>query len=478
MSRPPEPDVQPRVAERTSALLKLGCIPGAVWGWVGTPTPAGISELFAIRETGATLLPLNASLSESEILSTLTDAGAVGVSRVADGSSAGGEAEVIVERFDSVTQQAEPALVPGTVLIRTSGTAGTPRLVLLTPAGIEHHHRAVAERMGLGREGARDAWWASLSPGHVGGLMLILRARATGAEIVATGGFDPEVFLELAREGRITHASMVPTMLLRVLEAMERDGLLVDAEPGDGRAGSADRSPPLGRLRAILVGGAAADPELLRRATAAGLPVVTTWGMTEATSQITTATPDETSTYPGQSGTPLVGVEVKVLGSGGTGVEGATGELAIRGPTLTPGDLVFGRLEHLPVDEGGWFRTGDLGHLDPQGRVVVTGRAGDRIISGGVNVDPVAVEQALRSIEGVKDAAVVGLPDPEWGERVVAAVVLDDGVAVEAVQDSVADRLTGAMRPKALYRVEALPVNANGKVDRGVVRGMLRNSSD
>lgn len=497
-----EADLAARVAERATALRELNCIPGNIWGWIGVPDAPGIVELLAIRETGATLLPLSAGLSPQEGLVALTDAGAVGVSRVT-------AVTCQVEHFDSVTQQAEPALVPGTVLIRTSGTTGTPRLVLLTPEGIEHHHRAVAERMGLGsvdreagdadRRGAAagddaaagdaaaagddatddatdadDAWWASLSPAHVGGLMLILRARATGARIVATGGFDAETFLRLAGGGQITHASMVPTMLLRVLE-VEGDGMARSAPASGHRPPS--HAPTPGRLRAVLIGGAAADPELLRRAAEAGLPVVTTWGMTEASSQVTTATPSETATDPGQSGRPLAGVEVRAVNAGGSGESGEAGELAVRGPTLSPGDLLFGRLHPLPTDEDGWFRTGDLGLLDPQGRVVVTGRAGDRIISGGVNVDPVAVERELRAIEGVRDAAVVGLPDPEWGERVVAAVVLHEGVAVEAVAQAARDRLTGAMRPKKLYRVEALPLNANGKLDRGAVRAMIHRSA-
>ncbi|MDT8369557.1 MAG: AMP-binding protein, partial [Longimicrobiales bacterium] len=243
--------------------------------------------------------------------------------------------------------------------------------------------------------------------------------------------------------GRITHASLVPTMLRRVLDA---------------RPEGADATG----LRAVLVGGAAADPDLLRRAVEAGIPVAATWGMTETASQVATATPAETAADPTHAGRALPGVALRAS---------AAGRLEVRTPTLALGELVDGRVRPL-ADGEGWFATDDLGAIDPHGFVRVTGRLSDRIISGGVNVDPVEVEREIRALDWARDVAVFGVPDPEWGERVVAAVVVAPGegrgapALLAALLAALPDTLSGARRPKALYRVDAIPLNANGKVDR------------
>ena len=290
-----------------------------------------------------------------------------------------------------------------------------------------------------------DRWYASLQPAHVGGLALIVRAAALGSEVVATGGFDAAEFASLARRGRVTHASLVPVMLRRFLDQL--------APSGGGGAGATG-------LRAILVGGAHTPPDLVRRGLAAGLPLALTWGMTEASSQVATATPEEVEADPATVGRPLDGVEVAV---------GPAGELWVRGRTVSPGYM--GEKARL-TDPDGWYHTGDLGHRSDEGFLYVTGRLTDRIISGGLNVDPREVESVIRSMEGVADCAVVSLPDAEWGERVAAAVVARAGVTLtlSALEGHQGRHLAGGKKVRAWVVLEALPLNANGKVDRDAIR--------
>jgi len=238
----------------------------------------------------------------------------------------------------------------------------------------------------------------------------------------------------------VTHASLVPTQLLRLLEAR-------DDRP----------APPT--FRCALVGGAHAPPQLVARALDAGWPLALTYGMTEMTSQVATAPPDLVRRKPGAVGAPLEGVELRIAGDG---------EILVRGATLARG--LMGPTRAL-TDDAGWYHTGDLGRLDEEGHLWVTGRCSDRIVSGGVTVDPREVEAVLRAHPAVVDVCVVGLPDAEWGEKVVAAVVPVEGAFdLEDVDGWSRARLGAPRRPRRWLLVDALPLNANGKVDRGEVR--------
>lgn len=335
-------------------------------------------------------------------------------------------------------------LPPRSVVIRTSGSTGHPRDIVLPWRAFEASAAATIERLDLRPS---DTWWSSLPPSHVGGLTLLLRASQVGCAVAHTGGFDASTFWRLCSEGRITHASLVPTMLRRVLDAAPRD-----ADPSS--------------LRAVLIGGAASDASLLGEAVAAGIPVAVTWGMTETCSQLATATPAETAADPTHSGRLLSGVELR---------EDPLGRLSVRTPTMSLGELVDGVLVPL-ADAKGWFSTDDLGAVDAEGFVRITGRVSDRIISGGVNVDPLDVERVIRTLPWIADVAVVGVPDTEWGERVTAAVVLGPEAPArsEDLLAALPSELTGARRPKAVVSVEALPLTGNGKIDRPALRRSLR----
>jgi O-succinylbenzoic acid--CoA ligase len=180
--------------------------------------------------------------------------------------------------------------------------------------------------------------------------------------------------------------------------------------------------------------------------------------MTQASSQIATAPPDLVRKKPGTVGAPLPGVEVRID-------EG--GEIFVRGATIARG-YSGSDPEQGFVDAVGWLRTGDLGWLDEEGHLWVTGRLSERIITGGVNVDPGEVERVLRTHPAVEDASVIGLADPEWGERVVAALepVSGETPTLQEVEEFVRERLSAAKRPRQWLFVELIPRNPNGKVNR------------
>ncbi|MCA9575816.1 MAG: AMP-binding protein [Sandaracinaceae bacterium] len=324
---------------------------------------------------------------------------------------------------------------------------------------------AGAARPSSATQDAPDVWLASLTPAHVGGLSILLRALVHRGTLVlpASSEFHPATTLDLVRRYGVTQLSLVPTMLARCLD----------------ETGSA---PP--SLRVVLLGGAAADAGLVARARAAGFPIRLTYGMTEACSQIAT---QRDAGEPG-CGRPLRGVEVRARG----------GVLEVRGPTLFSGYL--GQRE--PLDEDGWFRTGDLGRVDDDGCVHIEGRRQDLIITGGENVYPAEVEARVSAHPAVREAAVIGVHDATWGQRVVAVCVLETRRSttelassdarileptcagedeapwsdVQALLRDVDVALSGALasfkRPKEYWVVDALPRTSLGKVARAGLAGL------
>jgi len=304
----------------------------------------------------------------------------------------------------------------GVLLVHTSGTTSAPKPVALTAANVYVNAAGSALALGLDPD---ERWLCPLPLSHVGGLMVLLRSVIYATTALLTP-FDAERVVARLHAGDATLVSLVPTMLGRLLEA----GL---------------RTPP--RLRAVLLGGGPAAPALLERAAAAGVPVAQTYGLTEACSQVTVSAPDD----PATAGWPLPGVEVAL---------DRYGEILVAGPT---------------VAGGGVLRTGDLGRLDARGRLTVTGRKADTIVTGGENVAPAEVEGVLLAHPDVLDAAVVGRPDPEWGEELTALVVARAGRAVDgaALRAFCRERLAAFKVPKRVEAREALPRTASGKLVRG-----------
>jgi O-succinylbenzoic acid--CoA ligase len=320
------------------------------------------------------------------------------------------------------------AVRPGTALVvRTSGSTATPRGVVLGHAALATGVRASVDRLDAG-----DARWLAVLPlHHVAGLLVVLRARAAGVAPIVQEGFD----VAAVAGAPASHVSLVPTMLHRLLEA----------------------GVDVARFDRILLGGAAPSRDLLARAEAAGARVTTSYGMTETCGGCV------------YDGVPLDGVAVAV---------DPDDRILLRGDVLADGYRTAGGVAPLPTADG-WFRSSDVGGF-VDGCLVVTGRADDVIVSGGVNVSTAAVAAVLRSHAGVADAAVVGVADPEWGQQAVAFVVpatRDAPPGPAALRRHVADAAGAAMAPRRVFLVAALPRTALGKIDRGALRRTARDGS-
>ena len=295
----------------------------------------------------------------------------------------------------------------------TSGTSGPAKAVRLTARNWEAAVEASALHLDHRSE---DVWLAAMPLHHVGGLSILYRSAFVGASVRWVPRFEvAEVVGELRRG--VTMASLVPTMLRRILD--------FDDQPFAG-------------LRAVLVGGGPIPPGLLEEAASRGLPVLPTYGMTETCAQVATLRPGQNLRY---AADPLPGVEVRV---------GRGGHIELRGDQISPG---YADQNDRPPEE--WFTTPDLGEVSPDGGLRVLGRADDIIVTGGENVDPGRVESVLSSHPAVTAAVVVGVADPEWGQKVVA--VFQGAAPAEEVLAWARGRLSRAEVPKVLLPIAEIP---------------------
>jgi o-succinylbenzoate---CoA ligase len=356
--------------------------------------------LHALPHIGAVLVPLNTRLTGGELEAVLDSAKPALVL----------DSLPEIDKKVAIRPQRRSRVDPDDVfvVIHTSGTTGRPKPVELTYGNF--HASAVANADNLGVE-PDDRWLCCMPLFHVGGLSILTRSAINQTEAVIHEGFDVDRVKHALAEERITLVSLVATQLSRLLDA-----------------GLAD--PP--SLRAALIGGGPVPASLIADAREAGIEVIPTYGMTETCSQVWT-------------GKPLPGVEI---------ANGPGGELLIKGPMVAP----------KVIAEDGWLHTGDRGHIDEQGNLTVEGRIADTIVTGGENVATAEVEEALLSHPAIADAAVVGRPDPEWGQAVHAYVVVVGDTAT--LQAHLRERLAGYKRPKQIREIQEIPRNAAGKILR------------
>lgn len=312
------------------------------------------------------------------------------------------------------------------LVVATSGTTGTPKGAMLPGTALLAGARATHDRLG-----GPGSWLLPLAGHHIAGLQVLVRSIVAGTEPVVldvSTGFDPLLLpaaIAALPSGR-RYTSLVPTQLVKVLD-----------EPAAVEA--------LAALDAILVGGAATPPQLQARASAAGLRLVRTYGMSETCGGCV------------YDGVPLAGVEVRL--------EPTSGRVLLGGNVLAAG--YRGQPEHPAFAEPGWFRTDDFGTFS-DGTLTVLGRLDEAISTGGLTVVPQVVEAALARVPGVRECAVFGLPDVRLGERVVAAVVPEPAteVTLELIRGALAAELPATAAPRELFLLDALPLRGPGKVDR------------
>lgn len=337
----------------------------------------------------------------------------------------------------AATPRAVLAPPDSALLISTSGSEGEPKIVVLSSNQLAHAARAANQRLPLGRG---DLWLACLPLYHIGGQSILWRCADAGATVLLHEGFDPsQVAADLARYP-VTHLSLVPAMLAQLLDLAVK---------------------PPASLRHALIGGAALHPQLYEKACASGWPLNPSYGMSESSAQIATWTAADGPWQPGLVGSVLAGNEISLDDSG---------RIRLRG-----GQVMSGYLGQTARPQDAWFVTSDLGKIDAKGRLTVTGRADDMLISAGHNVHPQAVESCLAACPGIRDVAVTGLPDPIWGDIVVALVVGEASPA-EITRWSRA-HLPAAALPRRIIRLAHLPRNSAGKLERSTLRRLAREAA-
>jgi len=370
------------------------------------PGPAWLETVTDLWAAGAAILPLDVRSTPSELraIIALADPGVVespDATQIRDGAAS------VDDRIGLV--------------MPTSGTSGAPKLVEISKEAVSAAVHSSMRALGA----SVDAMWvACLTPAHVGGMLVLLRAALLGAPVIVHERFEPELIAEAAaRADQDLFVSVVPTMVRRLVSS----------------------DIPL-RGVTLLVGGGALDPQIRAAAERSVARVVTTYGLTETSGGVT------------YDGRPFPETEVRFV---------AHGAIELRGPTVMTGYRHDPQATAEAFTTDGWLRTRDLGVLDDDGRLEVWGRSDDLIRSGAEKVWPQEVERALVDHPKVADVAVAGAPDAEWGQHVTAFVVparLDDPPSLDELQTHVEGRLARFKFPRELVLCAEIPRTVSGKV--------------
>jgi fatty-acyl-CoA synthase len=440
-----------QAAALASMLAAHGIGRGDRVAWLGQNDVAQLSMLFACAQLGAIQVPLNWRLAAPELRFILEDSGAAlllsgphdeAMARLALASAPPG---CRVLRDDQTADLAAYHEIVGTaadplLLVYTSGTTGQPKGAVLTQHAVMANARHAQALFAIT---PGDVVLTVLPMFHVGGLCIqTLPALLAGAAVILPPRFDADAFFDSVAQDGPTLSLLVPAVM-RALVAHPRW-----------------RSADLSALRAIGAGSSDVPLDLIEAFHAKGVPVQQVYGATETGPIAIAQTREEALDAPGSIGRPVGGVQARLA----TG----TNEIMIRGPNVMAG--------YWPHQDGlaeGWFATGDVGRVDEHGRWWFTDRLKHVIISGGENIHPAEVERVLAHAPGVVEGAVVGRPDPTWGEVPVAVVVPGEGFDAARVLAHFEGRIARFKQPRAVVTVQALPRTALGKVAVAALRAMV-----
>jgi acyl-CoA synthetase (AMP-forming)/AMP-acid ligase II len=440
---------------------------GAAAIFVGPSGPDFVSAFFASNWGDVPFVPLNFRLATEQLQQLIDRVGdAVIVCDPAYAAELGrsGRTLVTTPEWASIVAappaaEESPAEVPEHCALKlfTSGTTAEPKAAVL-----EHRHLAayILGSVEFASADENDVALVSVPPYHIAGVANLLSNVFAGRRIIYLQTFEPSEWLETVRSEEVTQAMVVPTMLARITEEL---------------AGAVSADCPL--LRTISYGGARMPPTVLERALRLfpETGFVNAYGLTETSSSIAVLGPedhrrafdsdDELARRRLSSvGRPLPGIEIEIREEGRVLSFDDHGEIWVRGEQVSGS---YAGMES-PCDAEGWFPTRDLGWIDPDGYLFVEGRADDTIIRGGENIAPAEIEEVLLRHPAVLDAAVVGIPDEEWGQRIAAAIVLRPGHS--AAPDELSEWSRAQLRrSKAVERVvirEELPRTETGKLLR------------
>ncbi|WUR84305.1 AMP-binding protein [Streptomyces phaeochromogenes] len=445
---------------RTVARLdKFGVRKGDRVVMQGVARPEALITLFAVTRMGAVLVPLHPQVAEGELAVVCEETApraVVGDERFPDG---GGLADLRLAWDDLHVDDELSAPVVGetptgsdiAVIAFTSGTSGRPKGVALTHDNLYWSMVGGLSRLPVGENDTALVCTPLAHVAVLGGLPQYTWARR--GTVILAPRFDADLFIDLVRDHQVTCAFAVPAM-----------SALLARHP---RFTSGD----LDTLRWILSGGSPAQTATEEQFRARGVGVVNSYGLTETAAGVTYSAPDEPAT---STGCPVPQVELTVMDETGSAAPiGTPGEIWVRGPSVAAAYWTADGPVRV-ADREGWFHSGDRGRFDTDGRLSVVGRLKDTIITGGENVDPAEVENALADLPGVVEVAVSGAPDPVWGEVVTAFLVTDSGTpTLDDVREHLDGRLARHKWPRRLCVVPALPRGATGKLQRARLTTLL-----
>lgn len=439
-------------------------------------SPALVTALFGAAWAGVPYVPLNYRLAADE-LADLAARTRPATALVGDGDPAGLGSLDGIEAVELSELRADPGggadpaeagswpMDPDAVavLLYTSGTTGPPKSAVLRHRHLTSYILGATELMSAGPD---EANLIAVPPYHIAGVAITLSQIYVGRRIVFMPRFDPDGWIDLVRSEGITHAMVVPTMLARIVDALDRRGETIDT------------------LRSLAYGGGRAHPSVVEKALGL-LPAtgfVNAYGLTETSATVSLLGPDDhraaaASADPAararlaSAGRPIPAVEVSIRdGAGNEVAPGADGEVWVRGAQVA-GEYLEGGAR---LDSDGWFATRDTGYIDADGYLYLLGRDDDIIIRGGENLSPGEIEDVLLGHDRVLDAAAVGAPSREWGEEVAAFVVASEPAPSEAeLCELVRSRLRSSRVPARVVFTDELPYNETGKILRRVLRDRL-----
>jgi O-succinylbenzoic acid--CoA ligase len=450
-------DLDETVEGIAARLATLGVKRGSHVGLLVNNSPAAVRLIHATMRVGAVVVPLSPQQTESELVPRIARADLDLLICEHEMESLTSDIDVpqitihtLADKAPTPFDSSEWEPTDPLAMLYTSGTTGRPKLVVLTVMNVLASATASAARLGVLPD---DRWCSPLAVYHMGGLAPIYRSVLYGTCLVPAPT-DTDPLLSTLSDHEMTSVSLVPVMLDRLLSA----GTLPDS------------------LRFVLLGGAPASDALIERCEGR-VPVCPTYGMTETASQITTARPSEAMANVGTVGRPLFSTTVTILDENDRQLPtGERGEIVVSGPTVSPG--YYDDADSTAFCSHG-FRTGDVGYVDEDGRLWVEGRASDRIVSGGETIDPSEVRGVLQEHPAIADAAVVGLPDDEWGERVGALIESENSETdpIETVESHCRAHLAAYKIPRVVTH-GTIPRTESGTVDRESVQACLEETGE